>query len=464
MLDNTQTAHILLVDDDEFLLRTAELMLSNSYVIHTASSVPQAKLVLKNNSIDVIVCDLNFEGHDQDGLQMMDWTAEHFPDVSLIVLSGDESTQRVVGAMLRKPIQFVTKTGDYERDFRAAIEVGTTLRRKTLDSKSKIERFQTRSPKMEKLLREVDRIVKSGVNASILITGESGTGKEFLAKHIASAFGKKLTSANMAGIQRETAESELFGHMKGSFTGAHSDKVGLIEQAHRGIFFLDELGDCSLSVQAKLLRVIQEGELRRLGDTQSKKIAVQFVAATNKNLSEMIDRVEFRLDLYQRLSTFTFQIPALREWPEDIQFYTTLFLNEFSREFGKNEPFAIQASGLDVLLSYPWPGNVRELYNVLKRIAVLSNKRILDAETATEFLCTDHVKSSNSTLKDENQTRLQILKTLEKTGGNRTRAAALLGVDPSTLFRKLKKFGISEAVAATHGRPTKPLTLSNCPS
>lgn len=450
--------NILLVDDDVFLLKTAELLLKSSYRIFTASSVSQGKAVLQNNFVDVLVCDLNFEGHDQDGLSMMDWMSENFPDIPVIILSGDANTQRVVAAMRRAPVHFVPKAGDYEKDLRIAIEAGIVLRQKAISLKSTRYQFKTKSPLVEKLLVDIDQIARSGTTASILITGESGTGKEVLARHIASMINKPMTTANMASIGKDLAESELFGHIKGAYTGALQDKIGLIEQAHQGLFFLDELGDCTLSVQAKLLRVLQEGEIRRLGDNRTKTVSVQFIAATNKNLPALIASEQFRLDLYQRLNTFAFEIPPLRMRPEDIPFYLTLFLTERQDKV----PFSIQASGLDALLSYPWPGNVRELKNFAERVCVLSHRRVIDYELVQRYLGNPSFETRTDKNSSTNDGRLQILKALEVSQGNRTHAAALLGIDPSTLYRQIKKFGITEAVAATQGRPQKTLkTLSS---
>jgi len=212
------------------------------------------------------------------------------------------------------------------------------------------------------MLQTVDRIAVSGSDASIFDHGRKWNGKGISCRAYAARWGKKLISTNMAAIPRDTAESELFGHVKRRVYGAYADKPGLIEQAHNGIFFLDELGECSLPIQAKLLRAVEEHEIKRVGGVLPKKISVQFVAATNRNLQLMVEQGEFRLDLLQRLNLFTLHLPPLRERPEDIQYYATLFLEEKS----KKDPFSIKASGIDALMSYPWSGNVRELHNLSK--------------------------------------------------------------------------------------------------
>lgn len=443
---------VLLIDDDLDLLGNAQILLRDSYEILTASSVHVAKASVRNNAIDVAVVDLNFEGHEDDGLDFIDWAFKEKPDLSIIVLSGDRSTARVVEAMRRPLVDFIPKSKDYERDLRMAINKGFELKQNREANLSAFT-FQTRSPAVRKVLDTIERIARSNVSCSILITGETGAGKEVLAKHYAARVRKKMVAANMASIPREMAESQLFGHLKGSFTGAHANQTGLITQAHNGIFFLDELGECSPSVQAKLLRVIQEKEVQPLGAASATKIAIQFLAATNCNLDKMVESGEFRLDLLQRLNAVTLHLPPLRERPEDIEFYTTLFLQELTGE----SPFAIKASGIDALLSHSWRGNTRELQNVIQKIVILSNTRELNGDTVREALV-----SSSGGIDSEDQSplisryqqmRADILTALESASGNRTKAAETLNMHPTTLFRWIKKLGIGNAIASKPGRP-----------
>lgn len=436
---------ILLIDDDQDLLENAQLLLREEYNVLLSNSVSSGKATVRSNKIDIAVVDLNFEGHEIDGLNFIDWVSKEHSDIPVIVLSGDQSTERVVGATRRNLVDFIPKSHDYERDLRIAINKGLELRNQKLNHESAFE-FQTKSPKVKKVLDVVDRIARSGSACAILITGETGSGKEVLAKHYAAKVKKQLVAANMASIPKETAESELFGHVKGAFTGAYMDKPGLVTQAHNGIFFLDELGECSLSLQAKLLRVVQEREIQPVGSVKSRKVEVQFLAATNRNLMNMVEEGQFRLDLLQRVNTVNLHLPPLRDRPEDIEFYTTLFLDEFS---GSN-PFSIRASGLDVLLSHSWPGNVRELENVIQKISILSSRRELDGDTVCEALNLDE---SSSTIAKYNNLRTEILSALEKSDGNRTYAAEALGMHITTLFRWIKKLGIGHTIAPKSGRP-----------
>ena len=437
-------AKILLVDDEADLLLTGKLLLQKTYDVLTADSVPAGKAVVRNNDVDVAIVDLNFEGQEADGLDFLDWISAEHSDIPVIVLSGDGNTERVAAAARRRHlVDFIAKTRDYENDLNAAIRAGLELRRQRTEH-SVI--FKSKSPQVQKVLESIEKIVRSKSDCSILITGETGTGKEVLVKHFAERLGKRLVTANMAAIPKEMAESLLFGHKKGSFTGAHVDMPGLILQAENGVFFLDELGECSLSVQAKLLRVIQEREVHQLGAPAPTLVKVRFIAATNRNLNEMVEQGEFREDLLQRINTISLNIPALRERPEDIELYATIFAQDAS------EPLSLRASGLEALLEYPWPGNVRELESVIARIAVLSDKREVDGDVVRAAL--GPVTEAMPVMERYNKMRSDILSALEKTQGNRTRAAAALKMHPTNLFKWIKKLGIGSTVAGKPGRPS----------
>ncbi|MFZ9594727.1 MAG: sigma-54-dependent transcriptional regulator [Bdellovibrionia bacterium] len=434
MIESAQ-AKLLLVDDDPLVLRTLKMSFQNHYEIKTATSVPLAKAVLNNNLIDLIVTDLNFEAQAEDGLVLMDWISMNFHEIPIVVFSNDKKTKRIVQATQRRHTQFIAKDDDTEIDLQNAIETGLIQKKLQASHKNGAFDFLTASPKMKKVLMEVDKISARGQSPSILITGESGTGKEYMAKTIASRSKKTLITANMAAIPKDMAESELFGHCKGAFTGALTDKVGLIEHAHNGIFFLDEIGDCSLDLQAKLLRVIQEGEVRRLGDSKPRKVSVQFISATNKNIPRMILLDEFREDLYYRLNTFEVHIPPLRQRPEDVQLYLTKYIQEFS----DGHPFPIRAQALPLLLSYGWPGNVRELSHFAQKVVTLCEKQELDEEAVLNYL----LKKTETLDFDSSDDRSKLIHALEQSKGNRTHAAKILGKNPSTVHRQIKHYGIS---------------------
>jgi len=438
--------HILMADDDKLLLESAVMSLKNEFEISTATSIAAAKGVLAKEAIELAVIDLNFEGQEDDGIALIDSLNKKYPDVPTVVLSADHNTKRVVSATMRDLVGFITKEGDYREDLRIAIRQGLERRRQKLESKSEVE-FLTKSSKMKSLLIMADRITANSGNGSILIIGETGTGKEVLAKYIGARLKKHIVAANMASIPKETAESELFGHMAGAFTGAIKNKIGLIEQASSGIFFLDELGECSLDIQAKLLRALEQKEIRPVGGTQSRKVNVQFVAATNKNLKQMVNEGTFREDLYQRLNTFVLNIPSLKERPEDIVLYTSRFIEEFSKE----KYFHIEANAFDALQEHGWPGNVRELRNVIERIVTLTTTRTIDRNSVLEALG-DQTDEKTINL-DQHLSRRDKIKVaaminaLEQENYNRDRAADLLGVHRSTFYRRMERFGIKDIIS-----------------
>lgn len=441
-------AKVLIVDDDRELLESAELLLCRDYEVGTANAVEKAKAMLLHNAFDVVVVDLNFEGQEEDGTALLDFVSERTPDVEVVVLSGDQVTARVVDAMRRNLVDFIPKNGEYGAALKLAVARGLEKKRQR-EQKFRDASFQTSSPKMMALLRVVHKIINGPGQFPILIVGETGTGKEVLAKYISKLLGRPIVAANMASIPREMAESELFGHARGAFTGAVANKSGLIEQAHGGLFFLDELGECSLAIQAKLLRVIQEKEIQSLGTVRPKKIDVRFIAATNCDLDAMVSAGRFRLDLLQRINTFRLQIPALRERPEDIVLYTNQFLTELSGD----RPFGLTSCAIEALLSHSWPGNVRELHNVIERSTLMADRRSIDGDLVKKALYEGSTIRQPAVQPDSELSRAEILSVLEQENGNRSRAAARLGIHFTTLYRWIKKYGIGDAIASPPGRP-----------
>lgn len=449
---------ILLVDDDKGILESSDILLSDEFDILTASTVKEAKEVLKSSNIELLVVDLNFEGHEQDGLSLIDHITSEFENLPFVVLSGDSETKRVVEAMKRPLIEFIPKDGNHDEKLRLAIRKGLLKKKENETKNSRVFKFKTKSVEIKAMFRTVDKLLSSNSNASILINGESGTGKEYMAKYIASYLGKRLVAANMASIPKETAESELFGHIKGAFTGATANKIGLLEQAHNGVFFLDEIGDCSPEIQAKLLRAIQEQEILPVGSTVPKKINLRFVAATHHNLDKLVEEGKFRLDLQQRLSTFVFELPALRDRPRDIEYYATMFVNELSQD----EYYNLLPSALSTLKEYNWPGNVRELRNTIERAMIYTNRRTIDDSVIYKslYISKPAAKEEVSTpaisfdkLQNTEQKNL-IIDTLEKFQGNKKHAAKELGIHFSTLHRRIKKLNMEDIIPqGKNGRP-----------
>ena len=317
----------------------------------------------------------------------------------------------------------------------------------SIDQDSRDRRFEQligTSPALETVLEQVERV--SPTDSTVLIQGETGTGKELIARaihNISSRCGRPFIKLNCAAIPFDLLESELFGHEKGAFTGAIAQKVGRFEMADKGTLFLDEVGDIPLALQPKLLRVLKEQEFERLGSGRTHQVDVRLVAATHRNLVDMVKRTEFRSDLYYRLNVFPVVLPPLRARHEDIPALVSHFVELFGRKMGKQIE-EIPEVTMSALCAYSWPGNIRELQNMIERAVILANDGILSnplPSTATEVIT---VSPTQSTLKDSE--RALILRALEDAGwmiGGPTGAAAMLGLKRTTLISKMKKLGIS---------------------
>jgi formate hydrogenlyase transcriptional activator len=300
------------------------------------------------------------------------------------------------------------------------------------------------SPALESVLEQVERVATT--DSTVLVQGETGTGKELIARaihNISPRCGRSFVKLNCAAIPLDLLESELFGHEKGAFTGAIAQKIGRFEMADKGTLFLDEVGDIPLALQPKLLRVLQEQQFERLGSTRTHQVDVRLVAATNRDLTKMVKRGEFRIDLYYRLNVFPVTLPPLRERCEDIPVLVAHFVDLYSRRMSKQIE-QIPAETLSALSSYPWPGNVRELQNMIERAVILSNDGVLPNPLPKEEARGITIPPTATTLRDSERTL--ILNTLESVRwviGGPKGAAAKLGLKRTTLLHKMQKLGIS---------------------
>ncbi len=318
---------------------------------------------------------------------------------------------------------------------------------RTVDQASYGRRFEQvigESPALEAVLEQVERVAPTG--STVLIQGETGTGKELIAHaihNISSRCGRPFVRLNCAAIPLDLLESELFGHEKGAFTGAIAQKIGRFELADKGTLFLDEVGDIPPALQPKLLRVLQEQEFERLGSTRTHQVDVRLVAATNRDLAEMVNRGQFRSDLYYRLNVFPVLLPPLRARPEDIPALVMHFVDVFGRRMGRKID-RIPAETMSALNSYQWPGNIRELQNLLERAVILSNDGVLPNPLPTTGTQPAIVVTAATTLKESE--RSLILQTLEEVRwviGGPKGAATKLGLKRTTLIHKMQKLGIS---------------------
>jgi formate hydrogenlyase transcriptional activator len=315
------------------------------------------------------------------------------------------------------------------------------------DRSRRFEQLVGNSPALETVLEQVERVAPT--DSTVLIQGETGTGKELIARaihNISSRCGRSFVKLNCAAIPLDLLESELFGHEKGAFTGAIAQKIGRFELADKGTLFLDEVGDIPQSLQPKLLRVLQEQEFERLGSARTHQVDVRLVAATNRDLMEMVKRKEFRSDLYYRLNVFPVLLPPLRARREDIPALVTHFVETFGRRMDKKIEH-IPPETMTALSSYPWPGNIRELQNLIERAVILSNEGVLSNPLSTQPMPEMNqvaVSTAPTTLRDSE--RSLILHTLEEAGwlvGGSNGAAAKLGLKRTTLINKMKKLGIA---------------------
>jgi two-component system response regulator HydG len=447
---------ILVVDDDpahRTMLRT--LLTGWGYIISEADDGSRAIEKAKEQAFDLILMDIRMI--KVSGLQALSEIKAFNPAIPVIIMTAYSSVETAVDALKNGAYDYLTKPLDFD-ELRLTMERAmehrqlreeNRLLRETLGSQFDRQNIIGRSSAMVKLLETVAQIAPS--EATVLITGESGTGKEMIAGAIHFNSPRKdgpFVRINCAAITETLLESELFGHEKGAFTGAYKKKEGQFRQAHGGSLFLDEVSEMSLAMQAKLLRVLQEREITRVGGEEVIKVDVRIIAATNKDLLQEIQAGRFRDDLYYRLNVVTLNMSPLRERREDIPLLAQHFLKLFSKRNRKQiKGFTPQA--MDRLLKYDWPGNVRELMNAVERGVVLSRAEYLDEEELP-LIPKDVQSAGETSLKDAVSTDLPldevekatILKMLELTGGNKSEASRRLGITRRTLHKKLKIYGV----------------------
>ena len=451
-----KSKNLLIVDDEEDILRRFEKILTaKGYSPSTAKSGSEALRLLKSNDYGLIISDLMMPG--LSGLDLLDVIKRDYPNLLFIMITGHGSVDSVIKAMKMGVYDYLTKPVNMEEflmlvekafKYQDLIEENRELRAK-LDSRHSFNNIIGKNHKM----RDIFDLIKdvSPTNATVLITGESGTGKELVASAIHYNSLRKsnpFVKLNCAALPENILESELFGHVKGAFTGAVRDNIGRFEQAHTGTIFLDEIGDIAPHLQQKLLRVLQEKEFEPVGSSKTKKADVRIVAATNRDLKSLINENRFREDLYYRLAVITIHLPPLRERRDDIIPLIKFCLDKYNKEMGKgiNE---ISPHALDILFSYNWPGNVRELENVIERAVVLTKTDTIKEETLPdeirskeeEYIPHDHHKSLPDIM-DVVEKKI-LLDALEKAHWNKSKAADGLGIHRSTLLSKLSKYSIA---------------------
>ncbi len=439
---------VLIIDDEEGIRESLSgIFEDEGYTVLTSSSGEEALKLLKEQSPDLILLDVWLPGID--GIQTLKEIKDLKPDLPVIMVSGHGNIELAVKATRVGAYDFLEKPLSLERVLLAAKRA---LEKRTLEIENKTLRQDLvrkwkpigNSQKMKQLREQIDMAAKS--NSRVLILGESGSGKELVAHVLhenSGRAGKPFIEMNCAAIPQELIESELFGHEKGSFTGAFERKKGKFELADEGTLFLDEIGDMSLSTQSKVLRVIETQEFQRVGGSQNIKVDVRIISATNKDLIEEAKKGNFREDLLYRLNVIPIMVPPLRERREDIPELVEYFLEYFALEYGQ-KPKDIAPDGLKMIEAYDWPGNIRELRNVIERIVIMTPS---DTVTAKNIIMGEAARSDYfafNTLKEARELFEKdfITKKLEENNWNISKTAEILDIERSNLHRKIKGYDI----------------------
>jgi len=434
---------ILIVDDSEDTLEILERNLSlQGFTVHKASSVQQAVDLLGSLSVDLVITDLKMPR--VSGLDLVRHVRENYRDMEVMVITGYPSIEGAVKAVKTGAEEYLAKPFTNEELFAAV--------RRSLDKLELRRAGQCSSqggppvfpgligdsPAMEKVYKVIFKAAKSSAN--VLITGESGTGKELVARAIHYSSERAscpFVTVNCGAVPEGLLESELFGHMKGAFTGATESRAGFFLTADGGTIFLDEIGNTSLSMQAKLLRVLQDKEICMVGSARPRRVDVRIVAATNRDLQSLVDKELFRQDLLFRIKVITMTLPPLRERGNDIMSLISHFALKFSREAGREAP-RFSEKVLDALNGYSWPGNVRELENVIQQLIVLSDEEVIDVPdlpAPMRYTVTFH-EGVERTLREVEESHIR--RVLEYVKGNKSRAAEILGIDRKTLRERMR--------------------------
>jgi len=464
--------HLLLVEDETVLRQAiAEQLTDRGYRVKQAESGEAALACLAEFAFDIIVTDLRLPGID--GSTVIERAVARYPHIIAIVVTGFGTVKDAVEAIKRGARDFVSKPFQIDEllhVLESAIEQRqlkseNAYLRSQLEERYKFEGIVGKSRPMERLFQLLETVAPT--NSTILITGETGTGKEVVARaihHNSSRRGNRFVALNCSAIPETLLEAELFGHVRGAFTGAVGNRQGRLEQAHKGTLFLDEVGTMSVSLQMKLLRVLQEREFERVGDSHTIKVDVRVIAATNSDLTKLVAEGQFREDLFYRLNVIPVQLPALRERKEDIPLLVQHFLTKFEAERDATPPaghgksavdrlprVTVSQEGMRRLMAYHWPGNVRQLENAIERaVAFTTGRSQIDVEDLpTEVQQAQETAASSAvTLPEEgmdldafvaNIERELIQRSLERTGGNKGQAARLLSLKRTTLVEKLKR-------------------------
>jgi len=445
----SEKGHILVVDDSRDMLEVLHRNLTlQGYTTYTVSSVPEAVKMLGLTPIDLVITDLKMPG--VGGLELIKHVRTNYKNIEVLVITGYPSIQGAVDAVKTGAEEYLVKSFTDEELY-AAVERAFSKLNMRRDNrvnlyfkKETLQGIIGESKAMQEVFDAINKV--SLTNATVLITGESGTGKELVARAIHYSSPRAaypFVPVNCGSIPEDLIESELFGHLKGTFTGAIDTRGGFFHTADMGTIFLDEISNTSLSMQIKLLRVLQDQEVYMVGSKKSQKVDVRVIAATNVNLEKLVTKNEFREDLFYRLNVLTINLPPLREREDDILLLISHFVKKFAREASRPIP-NFSDNALRVLRDYHWPGNVRELQNIIQRLVIMSEEKLIDVPDLPPImrfsvLSGEGMKRTLAVVETE-----YILNVLASVSGNKSHAAEILGIDRKTLREKLKKAGYSD--------------------
>ena len=446
---NLTKPKVLVVDDDRSICKLMGAILEmESYPFRVANSGEQARRAMDEESFDILVSDIYLG--DDSGLHLLERMKTINSDAEVVIMTAHGSMETAAHAVHNGAFDYISKPfvidemlgilRRIEEKFR--LVEGVTIGAELIDTLPNTEMIGA-TPKMVEIYKKIAKIARTG--APVLVVGDSGAGKELVARAV-HAHSDRVTSpfivVNCGALPETLLESELYGHERGSFTGAIGARKGLLESASGGTVFLDEISETSLSFQVKLLRVIQEREIRRVGSNDTVRVDIRLIAATNRDLREMVRTNRFREDLFHRLNVFTIAMPSLKERPEDIPLLASYFIKMFTEKHGKTVRLA--ATAVEALKRYSWPGNVRELKNMLERTITFNDTGVIQAAeldfAEPEGAAQAAPDGPNGSL--DQMEKEHIIRVLRETGGNKKRAAEILGIERRTLYNKAKRLGI----------------------
>ena len=459
----TENRRILIIDDERPILLTLEALLGRrGYQVETSGTASQGLKLLKTNAPALVLLDLQLP--DAEGLQTLDDIKTEFPGMPVIILTAHDSLHNAIESIKRGAFHFISKPYAPEEllslvekalEKESLLRETQELRQKTQQLERRLEIAETRLTPIfkSKAMQEIDELIGAMApsEANVLITGESGTGKEVIANDIhtrSRRAGKPMVKLNCAAFPQTLIEGELFGYVKGAFTGATNDFSGMIAAASGSTLFLDEISDMPPDLQTRFLRVLQEREYRPLGSTRTLKADFRLIAATNRPIAQALAENRLRSDLFYRLNTFQIEVPPLRERKQDIPPLVASFVKQFAQQLGKPEP-AIAPDAFQKLLDYAWPGNVRELQNAMEYAVVLARQNLIGVkELPTEVQLPAVLQQTERNIPRagvqslDDVERETILQALAHCHGNKKKAAELLGIQRPTLYNKLKRYAI----------------------